>query len=137
MQHFIHGRKQKITKERVGMKWNFLKNCKKTLSKTATSQDQQWPAINSSAERIRNDIGNQIREGTSRPFAGTGKPIEALYGAARMNAVVANIGGGSKATGGGGMVQGMDLLLKYTQADTVVRMEDRVKVLNRKSKKQN
>ena len=54
-----------------------------------------------------------------------------------MNAVVANIGGGSKATGGGGMVQGMDLLLKYTQADTVVRMEDRVKVLNRKSKKQN
>ena len=72
MQHFIHGRKQKITKERVGMKWNFLKNRKKTLSKTATSQDQQWPAINSSAERIRNDIGNQIREGTSRPFAGTG-----------------------------------------------------------------
>ena len=45
------------------MKWNFLKNRKKTLSKTATSQDQQWPAINSSAERIRNDIGNQIREG--------------------------------------------------------------------------
>lgn len=136
MQHFIHGRKQKITKERVGMKWNFLKNRKKTYQNCYIT-GQQWPAINSSAERIRNDIGNQIREGTSRPFAGTGKPIEALYGAARMNAVVANIGGGSKATGGGGMVQGMDLLLKYTQADTVVRMEDRVKVLNRKSKKQN
>lgn len=36
-------------------------------------------------------------------------------------AQMSNIGGGSKATGGGGVDEGMRAMLQYTQADAVKR----------------
>ena len=35
---------------------------------------------------------------------------------------MSNIGGGSKATGGGGVDEGMKAMLQYTQANTVKKM---------------
>ena len=52
----------------------------------------------------------------------TGTPMDKLHGGAKRMAQMSNIGGGSKATGGGGVDEGMKAMLQYTQANTVKKM---------------
>ena len=49
----------------------------------------------------------------------TGTPMDKLHGGAKRMAQMSNIGGGSKATGGGGVYEGMKAMLQYTWANTV------------------
>ncbi len=48
--------------------------------------------------------------------------MKKLHGGAKKMAQMSNIGGGSKATGGGGVDEGMKAMLQYTQANTVKKM---------------
>lgn len=88
---------------------------------------QQKPLM--SPQRVSHDVhqvmnleyqrtGKQIQEGLAKKTAGTGKPIKELKGAAKRSAQMANIGGGSKATGGGGMDKGFDIIVRNRQAYT-------------------
>ena len=80
---------------------------------------------NASLERAADSILNQrkqIVDGLNRTTASTGTPIDKLHGGAKRMAQMSNIGGGSKATGGGGVDEGMKAMLQYTQANTVKKM---------------
>lgn len=78
---------------------------------------------NNSMEKTANSIltqrGNQILNGLNKTTASTGTPMEKLHGGAKRMAQLSNIGGGSKATGGGGINEGMNAMMQYTQAITV------------------
>ena len=58
-------------------------------------------------------------DGLNKTTASTGTPMDKLHGGAKRMAQMSNIGGGSKATGGGGVDEGMRAMLQYTQADAV------------------
>lgn len=81
---------------------------------------------NTSLERATDSIlsqrGKQIVDGLNKPTASTGTPMDKLHGGAKRMAQMSNIGGGSKATGGGGVDEGMKAMLQYTQANTVKKM---------------
>lgn len=62
---------------------------------------------------------DQIVNGLNKTIASTGTPMEKLHGGAKRMAQLSNIGGGSKATGGGGIDEGMNAMMQYTQASTV------------------
>lgn len=62
-----------------------------------------------------NSVRSSIDAGLSNPLASTGTPISSLSGGARMNALLSNMGGGSKASGGGGMEAGMRMLDRYSR----------------------
>lgn len=62
---------------------------------------------------------DQIVNGLNKTIASTGTPMEKLLGGAKRMAQLSNIGGGSKATGGGGIDEGMNAMMQYTQASTV------------------
>lgn len=74
------------------------------------------PSIDQSIGQLVEITKSKIERGLSNPVAGTGKPIEELHGAAKWNAQIANIGGGSKANGGGGMTEGMETIFMHGQA---------------------
>lgn len=59
-----------------------------------------------------NKLESMIISGLENPLSGTGTPIANLSGGAKENAQRANIGGGSKANGGGGMMQGTKNLME-------------------------
>ena len=71
------------------------------------------------ANSILTQRGNQILNGLNKTTASTGTPMEKLHGGAKRMAQLSNIGGGSKATGGGGINEGMNAMMQYTQAITV------------------
>ena len=70
------------------------------------------------ADNILSKRGKQIEDGLSKTTARTGTPMAQSRWAKKM-AQMSNIGGGSKATGGGGVDEGMRAMLQYTQADAV------------------
>ena len=84
---------------------------------------QVVPKSNTSLERAADSIlsqrGKQIVDGLNKTTASTGTPMDKLHGGAKRMAQMSNIGGGSKATGGGGVDEGMKAMLQYTQADAV------------------
>lgn len=61
------------------------------------------------------DTSLQIHAGMGNPLSGTGTPISSLSGGARFTSILSNIGGGSKASGGGGMEAGMRLLDQHSR----------------------
>ena len=81
---------------------------------------------NASLEEVAGSIlskrKKQIIDGLNKTTASTGTPMEKLYGGAKKMAQMSNIGGGSKATGGGGVDEGMKAMLQYAQADTAKKM---------------
>ena len=78
-------------------------------------------------DQIYRQTGQQIKDGLNRPTASTGKSIADLSGAAKMTAQISNIGGGSKATGGGGIEKGLDTVTKHAQARTAKAIIDSTK----------
>lgn len=78
-------------------------------------------SLERAADSILSQRGKQIVDGINKPTASTGTPMDKLHGGAKRMAQMSNIGGGSKATGGGGVDEGMKAMLQYTQANTVKR----------------
>ena len=62
-------------------------------------------------------LREDVAKGLSKPNASTGTPIDALNGAAVITARISNVGGGSKETGGGGMLEGIKKLMKLAESD--------------------
>lgn len=93
---------------------------------------------NVSLERVTdilNQREKQIVDGLNKTTASTGTPMDKLHGGAKRVAQMSNIGGGSKATGGGGVDEGMKAMLQYTQASTVkkvVSQSDKEKISGKK-----
>lgn len=93
---------------------------------------------NSSPEKfvdnILNQRGKQIIDGINKTTSGTGIPIKKLHGGAKRMAQMSNIGGGSKATGGGGVDEGIKAIIQFTQANSVKKMivQNRKKKFSRK-----
>ena len=79
-------------------------------------------SLGRAADSILNQRGKQIVDGLNKTTASTGTPMDKLHGGAKRMAQMSNIGGGSKATGGGGVDEGMKAMLQYTQANTVKKM---------------
>lgn len=50
----------------------------------------------------------KIQDGLAKETASTGTPMKKLSGGAKFTAQLSNIGGGSKATGGGGIAEGFN-----------------------------
>lgn len=86
---------------------------------TAALSRHNQPSIEQITNHVLRVTESQIREGLSKPTASTGTPIDELRGAAKSIAQMSNIGGGSKATGGGGIEKGMDTLVKHHQAKSL------------------
>ena len=79
-------------------------------------------SLERAADSILSQRGKQIVDGLNKLTASTGTPMDKLHGGAKRMAQMSNIGGGSKATGGGGVDEGMKAMLQYTQANTVKKM---------------
>ena len=79
-------------------------------------------SLERTADNIFNQRGQQIVDGLNKTTASTGTPMDKLHGGAKRMAQMSNIGGGSKATGGGGVDEGMKAMLQYTKANTVKKM---------------
>ena len=79
-------------------------------------------SLERTADNILNQRGKQIVDRLNKTTASTGTPMDKLHGGAKRMAQMSNIGGGSKATGGGGVDEGMKAMLQYTQANTVKKM---------------
>ena len=79
-------------------------------------------SLGRAADSILNQRRKHIVYGLNKTTASTGTPMDKLHGGAKRMAQMSNIGGGSKATGGGGVDEGMKAILQYTQANTVKKM---------------
>lgn len=93
---------------------------------TAMSRPQQ-SSVDKVVNQIYQQTGKQIVDGLNKPTASTGKRIDELHGAAKRIAQMSNIGGGSKAIGGGGLEKGLETVTKHTQARTAKAMLDNAK----------
>ena len=91
-------------------------------SKNTKMISKKISSLENVADSILEVREKQIQDGLNKTTASTGTPMERLYGGARKMAQMSNIGGGSKATGGGGVDEGMKAMLQYTQANTVKEM---------------
>ena len=97
---FYLGYKDKYLPENIGSN-------KKEVIKFIPPEQRNDPDV-----KRMNKIESQIINGLENPLSGTGTPIANLSGGAKENAQRANIGGGSKANGGGGMMQGTKNLME-------------------------
>ena len=80
-------------------------------------------SLGRAADSILNQRGKQIVDGLSKTTASTGTPMDKLHGGAKKMAQISNIGGGSKATGGGGVDEGMKAMLQHCKKDGVAERE--------------
>lgn len=62
------------------------------------------------------ETGKKIRDGLNKETAGTGMSMNQLSGGAKIMATISNIGGGSKETGGGGVVEGLKTIAEHVDA---------------------
>lgn len=78
--------------------------------------------VKEKVEDVAKQTGDMIKKGLENPTASTGTPIDSLNGGAKFMAQLSNIGGGSKATGGGGVQDGFNTVNTNTKANTVLKM---------------
>lgn len=64
--------------------------------------------------------GRKIKEGLCKQTASTGIPMDQIHGGAKFMAQMSNIGGGSVATGGGGIKDGFSTVLEFTAASAEI-----------------
>lgn len=65
----------------------------------------------------------KIKEGLEKPTASTGTPISKLNGGSKFMAQLSNIGGGSVATGGGGIRDGFNTIAENQKAEETIKTE--------------
>lgn len=112
----------------------FLSLFQKPQKNTRISSNSNIP-VEKTADSIIKQRGNQIKNGLNKTTASTGTPMEQLHGGAKRMAQLSNIGGGSKATGGGGVDEGMNAMMQYAQASTVKKLlkhREKNKILGKK-----
>lgn len=116
-----NNKEKMVTPNRIGETMGIL-----SLFQRKQKSTQAISNTNASLEKVADSIlnkrGQQIIDGLNKPTASTGTPMKKLHGGAKKMAQMSNIGGGSKATGGGGVDEGMKAMLQYTQANTVKKM---------------
>lgn len=100
----------------------------KTASRVFTPSKE--PTIQQVVDQVYQQTGKQIADGLSNPTASTGKPIAELHGAAKKQAQLSNIGGGSKAIGGGGTDKGLEIVTRHAQAQTAKTMLEKASKKN-------
>lgn len=69
-----------------------------------------------SVQEIIEVTDEKIRTGLEKNTASTGTPISSLNGGAKFMAQLSNIGGGSLATGGGGIREGFNIISENISA---------------------
>lgn len=87
-----------------------------TTQKGASLPDTKDKNTIAEAMQTAQKAAEKIKEGLSKPTASTGTPMSDLSGAARFTAGMSNIGGGSVATGGDGMLGGLATVAEYQEA---------------------
>ena len=65
----------------------------------------------------------KIKKGLEKPTASTGTPISKLHGGPKFMAQLSNIGGGSVATGGGGIRDGFNTIAENERAKETIKTE--------------
>lgn len=65
----------------------------------------------------------KIKKGQEKPTASTGTPISKLHGGPKFMAKLSNIGGGSIATGGGGIRDGFNTIAENVRAKETIKIE--------------
>ena len=65
----------------------------------------------------------KIKKGLEKPTASTGTPISKLHGGPKFMAKLSNIGGGSIATGGGGIRDGFNTIAENVRAKETIKIE--------------
>ena len=68
------------------------------------------------AKKVIAETDTKIAEGLAKPTASTGIPIAHLSGGSKFMAQLSNIGGGSLATGGGGIRDGFNTIMANASA---------------------
>lgn len=87
----------------------------------------QSPSIEKAVDNVLQQTEKEIVKGLTNPIASTGTPIDELHGAAKSIAQISNIGGGSIATGGGGMKKGFETVTKNAQAKAIKNILEKTK----------
>ena len=75
----------------------------------------------------------KIHEGLSKKTASTGASIDNLHGGAKFMSQLSNIGGGSKATGGGGVEDGFNTVNKNTAVKAQLEFLEKTEKNKRKA----
>lgn len=73
------------------------------------------------AQKVSEDTVAKIKKGLDRPIASTGTPMSHLSGGAEFMAKLSNIGGGSLATGGGGVKDGFNTIVQNASANNLLK----------------
>lgn len=71
--------------------------------------------------KVIKQTNEQIKEGLEKKTASTGTPIDDLHGMAKSLAIIANVGGGSVESGGGGVKTGTEALLTNAVAKSELK----------------
>lgn len=108
---------------------NIIKKQDTTIVQDQCAVDEQ--VVNQEYHKTK----KKIEDGLSRPNASTGTPMDELHGAAKRVAQLSNIGDGSKATGGGGIDQGLETIINYSQVSTAKAMIEKIESQNNKGTK--
>ena len=105
---------------------------KKSKSTVSSLSGAMKTSTEDMVNKIYNDTAKKIQEGLSKETASTGTPMKELKGAALFTATMSNIGDGSKASGGGGMEQGLKTVTKYGKAEVAKKMLEQSKMNQKK-----
>lgn len=97
---------------------------KQDLAPVQQSLSQSKPSKRGvEAQAVVKETGERIKKGLKRTRASTGTPIKDLSGGAKFMAQMSNIGGGSHEVGGGGIKEGLDTMLRFTDAKATLTSE--------------
>lgn len=96
-----------------------MKSPKNTLAPAAGNPDD---SLQKQAEQVVKAAGQKIKAGLEKHAASTGTPMQNLWGGPLFNAALSNIGGGSKAAGGGGMQAGWKTCTQFVTASAVLQV---------------
>ena len=95
-----------------------MKSPKNTLAPAAGSPGD---SLQKQAEQVVKAAGQKIKAGLEKPTASTGTLMQSLSGGPLFNAALSNIGGGSKASGGG-MQAGWKTCTQFVTASAVLQV---------------
>ena len=96
-----------------------MKSPKNTLAPAVGSPGD---SLQKQAEQVVKAAGQKIKAGLEKPTASTGTLMQSLSGGPLFNATLSNIGGGSKASGGGGMQAGWKTCTQFVTASAVLQV---------------
>ena len=91
--------------------------------KTSNSSEVLLSKRGMAAKSVYKKTNAKIKKGLEKPTASTGTPIKNLKGGSKFMAQLSNIGGGSVATGGGGIRDGFNTIAENVRAKETIETE--------------